>query len=140
MITAITRETVGSIAPFMHFENNAPEKAPTHINPACPRLNSPRIPTVRFRERARIIYTQRGTRSPCIRLESRFPAIIPCTIRYAARTIPYVMRLLFVVLFNFFFSMSATSYFLLNVLTKNTGRFHNQNYDQNTEYNGISHL
>ena len=60
--------------------------------------------------------------------------------RYAARTIPYVMRLLFVVLFNFFFSMSATSHFLLNVLTKNTGRFHNQNYDQNTEYNGISHL
>ena len=26
------------------------EKAPTHINPACPRLNSPRIPTVRFNE------------------------------------------------------------------------------------------
>ena len=41
---------------------------------------------------------------------------------------------------HFFFSKSATSHFLLNVLTKNTGRFHNQNYDQNTEYNGISHL
>ena len=27
-----------------------PEKAPTLINPACPRLSSPRIPTVRFRE------------------------------------------------------------------------------------------
>ena len=38
----------------MHFVKNAPENAPTHMKPAWPRLNSPRIPTVRFRETARI--------------------------------------------------------------------------------------
>ncbi len=42
------------MAPSMHFEKNAPENAPTHINPACPRLSSPKMPTVRFREIANI--------------------------------------------------------------------------------------
>ena len=41
--------------PFLDkIEKNALEKAPTHINPACPRLNSPEIPTTRFRETARM--------------------------------------------------------------------------------------
>ena len=41
----------------------ADAKAPTHIKPACPRLNCPSIPTVRFKETARIAYTQSGTKS-----------------------------------------------------------------------------
>ena len=35
-----------------YLEKNAPANAPTHINPACPRLNSPKIPTVKLRETA----------------------------------------------------------------------------------------
>ena len=58
-----------SITSLIHFEKNALENAPTHINPAWPRLSSPRIPTTRFRETARIIYVQSGTRSPVKRLE-----------------------------------------------------------------------
>ena len=54
MRMAMTIPRVGSMAPFMHFENRAPAKAPTHIKPACPRLSSPRIPTVRFRDTAMI--------------------------------------------------------------------------------------
>ena len=50
------------------FVKNAPEKAPTHIKPACPRLSSPKIPTVKFKETARITYIQIGTRSPFARL------------------------------------------------------------------------
>ena len=47
--------SVGANAIFVvHLEKRAPEKAPTHINPACPRLSSPRIPTVRFKETAMI--------------------------------------------------------------------------------------
>ncbi len=36
------------------FEKIALEYAPMHIKPACPRLSSPRIPTVRLRDTARI--------------------------------------------------------------------------------------
>ena len=38
----------------MTLEKKALVNAPIHINPACPRLSSPRIPTVRFRDTARI--------------------------------------------------------------------------------------
>ena len=37
------------------FEKKELVKAPTHIKPACPRLNSPRIPTTRLSEMARMI-------------------------------------------------------------------------------------
>ena len=55
-------------------EKNALAKAPTHMKPACPRLSSPEIPTVRFRDTARITYMQSGTRSPSRRLDT-MPAL-----------------------------------------------------------------
>ena len=42
------------IAFSMHLVKNAPVNAPTHMKPAWPRLNSPRIPTVKFKDTARI--------------------------------------------------------------------------------------
>ena len=43
-----------AIISTVHLEKTAPVKAPTHIKPACPRLNSPRIPTVKFKDTAKI--------------------------------------------------------------------------------------
>ena len=74
-----TRETV--MTSCMHLEKNALAKAPTHMKPACPRLSSPKMPTVRFKDTARITYTHRGTKSPFIRLDI-WPAIMsPWTTR-----------------------------------------------------------
>ena len=42
------------IASIKYMEKNALVNAPIHINPACPRLNSPKIPTVRLRDMANI--------------------------------------------------------------------------------------
>ena len=48
------------IATFCNLCKNAPEKAPhTHKAPACPRLSSPKIPTVKFKETARITHRYR---------------------------------------------------------------------------------
>ena len=47
-----------------HAEAMVPAKAPTLMNPAWPRLSSPEIPTVRFRETAMTTYTQMGTSWP----------------------------------------------------------------------------
>ena len=44
-----------SMTPFMHLEKNALVNAPIHMNPACPRLSSPRKPTTRFREIAKMM-------------------------------------------------------------------------------------
>ena len=46
------RATASESHPLYIFEKSALANAPTHINPACPRLSSPRIPTTRFRETA----------------------------------------------------------------------------------------
>ncbi len=43
-----------------NVRNNALEKAPTHMNPACPRLSSPEKPTTRFRETAMQWYKHKG--------------------------------------------------------------------------------
>ena len=53
-IARINRGNLGIISDIA-WENKALEKAPTHINPACPRLSSPENPTTRFRETAAIV-------------------------------------------------------------------------------------
>ena len=65
-----------------------PAKAPTLMNPAWPRLSSPEMPTVRFRETAMTTYTQMGTNWP-------FRARVICPfsmstwqMMYAAMTMP----------------------------------------------------
>ena len=50
-----------------------------HIKPACPKLSSPMIPTVRLSDTARIEYVQSGTNSPSIRLGTLPPARRICT-------------------------------------------------------------
>ena len=46
---AMTKETFGSMVPFMMFVQRAEANAPMHMKPACPRESSPEIPTTRFR-------------------------------------------------------------------------------------------
>ena len=51
-------------------------KAPTHINPAWPRLSSPEKPMTRFRETAMTIQAQIGTSNSFSRREIVFSAIM----------------------------------------------------------------
>ena len=62
--------------------------APTHINPAWPRLSSPRIPTVRLRETARMMYIQMGTSSPVSILLSAPAEASVCMTAKATMRIP----------------------------------------------------
>ena len=65
-IAAISRSVGFSTpSPFsIHPEITIPEKAPMDMNPACPRLSSPEIPTTRFRETAITTQQQIGTNCP----------------------------------------------------------------------------
>jgi hypothetical protein len=60
---SVKQSQPGTASPT-HTETNAPTKPPTLIKPACPRLSSPRMPTVRLREIAIMIYAQIGTSCP----------------------------------------------------------------------------
>ena len=51
---------------FIYVVNVALIKAPKHMKPACPKLNSPEIPTTKFKETAIIEYTQNWTSNPFI--------------------------------------------------------------------------
>ena len=48
-------------AESIHWLIRMPENAPTLMKPACPRLSSPEMPTVRFSDTAMTMYTQIGT-------------------------------------------------------------------------------
>jgi hypothetical protein len=63
------------------------EYAPTHINPAWPRLSSPEKPTTRFKEREAIVYTHRGTRRPVSRFDRWPDEERACTITKSTSTI-----------------------------------------------------
>ena len=52
--------------------------APTLINPAWPRLNSPMMPTVRFKDTAMTTYAQMGTSIPFREEVKRPPESIAC--------------------------------------------------------------
>ena len=85
------------------FVKNAPENAPTHIKPAWPKLNSPKMPTVKFKETAKITYVQIGTRRPFSKFVIR-PAMVQTWINtQKAITMEYVRRLWTVALFFVFF-------------------------------------
>ena len=49
-IMAITRRMTGMVTVLARMpDTQMPQKAPTLMNPACPRLSSPDTPTFRFR-------------------------------------------------------------------------------------------
>ena len=75
-------------AAISHSENTTPENTPTLIKPACPRLNSPEMPTVRFRDTAMTMYTQIGTSCPRSEREIRPAPCISCTTTNATMTMP----------------------------------------------------
>ena len=77
-----------SLYSFIKPSIDALENAPTHMNPACPRLSSPRIPTTRFRDTARMIYMHSGTISPSRWLEILPVLISSCITTKATITIP----------------------------------------------------
>ena len=52
---------LGKVVSYRLTHTSVPAKAPTLINPAWPRLSSPSMPTVRFRETAMTTYAQIGT-------------------------------------------------------------------------------
>ena len=80
-----------------------------------------------------------GTRSP-VSSRDRFPVEERiCTTAKMAITMPYVIKLFFVVLFIVFF-ISATSYFLLDVLAEQSGWFYKQHDDQNCKHDGVCNL
>ena len=76
------------IAVFVHTEKRLDAYAPTHMKPACPRESSPRIPTVRLSETARITYIQIGTRSP----RNQLPAPTATAILLAAKPASAIAR------------------------------------------------
>ena len=64
VIIAASRTTVLLSSPMpllSHMDMTIPENAPTLMKPACPRLSSPEMPTVRLREIAMTMYAQIGT-------------------------------------------------------------------------------
>ena len=54
-IASVKRTPTLGIASSIQMENRELENAPTHMKPACPRLSSPSMPTVRFKEIAIIV-------------------------------------------------------------------------------------
>ena len=80
-----------------------------------------------------------GTRRPVSSLD-RFPVEERiCTTTKIAITMPYVIKLFFVVLFIFFF-ISATSYFLLDVLAEQTDGFTSSTMIKTANTNCICNL
>ena len=118
MISARIKRTCRlGIASAVSLVKNAPLNAPTHMNPAWPRLSSPRIPTVRFKDTARITYMHSGTSRPFIRLVMWPVAIMICTTAQQAITRPYV-RELSISFFFFMLSISRTYTFSLIFLPR----------------------
>ena len=77
-----------AISDVIHWENTTPENTPTLIKPACPRLSSPEMPTVRLSDTAMTMYTQIGTNCPRSERETRPAFCKSCTATNATMTMP----------------------------------------------------
>ena len=72
-----------------------------HINPACPRLSSPDIPTTKFNDIASKIFIEIGIKSPVNLFDAAPVTTSTCAMKKPIMTIAYVINLSRVAYFNF---------------------------------------